>query len=111
MYMYLIFSLLPLHPSLPHPSSSSHYKIIVSTTAPVPSGIADDTLQNFEDSTAAGRQYYVAAAFETNELAPFIIGDNIEREFEDTTFTNPELTAGETYYVFIRLYSLLDVSP
>ena len=40
----------------------------------------------------------------------FIIGDNSTTIDGRTTYTNPPPEAGVDYYVFIRLYSDIDVS-
>jgi hypothetical protein len=40
-----------------------------------------------------------------------VIGDNgVTTDSRGTTFTNPPIEVGEDYYVFIRLYSTIDVS-
>ena len=39
-----------------------------------------------------------------------VIGDGRTSENGSTTFTNPPPEVGEDYYIFIRLYSSLDVS-
>ena len=59
--------------------------------------------------------YYVAYAGDAGDdgrQAPstFIIGDGIVTNDGTTTFTNPPPETGVNYYVFIRLYSAIDVS-
>ena len=45
------------------------------------------------------------------QKSTFIIGDNgVTTDGRGTTFTNPPPVAEENYYVFIRLYSDIDVS-
>ena len=44
-------------------------------------------------------------------ISTFIIGNNrVTNDGRGTTFTNPPPVVGENYYVFIRLYSTIDVS-
>ena len=44
------------------------------------------------------------------QLSTFIIGDGTMTSDGTTTFTNPPPDTGVNYYVFIRLYSSIDVS-
>ena len=60
--------------------------------------------------------YYVAYAEVATQLAEqrsattIIIGNNGVTTVGGTIFTNPPPVVGEDYYVFIRLYSAIDVS-
>ena len=47
---------------------------------------------------------------EQGSATTIIIGSNVMTTVGGTTFTNPPPELGEDYYVFIRLYSMLDVS-
>lgn len=61
--------------------------------------------------------YYVAYIGDARQLlqartgTTIVIGDNsVTTDSRGTTFTNPPIEVGEDYYVFIRLYSTIDVS-
>jgi hypothetical protein len=61
--------------------------------------------------------YYVAHVGDVRPLlrartgTTITIGNNVETtDMGGTTFTNPPIEVGEDYYVFIRLYSSIDVS-
>ena len=56
--------------------------------------------------------YYVAYAGDAGQQlrSTFVIGDNSVTRNGSMTFTNPPPETGVNYYVFIRLYSAIDVS-
>ena len=57
-------------------------------------------------------RYYVTYSgnFRQQRRSMFIIGDGTTTTDGTTTFTNPPPETGVNYYVFIRLYSDIDVS-
>ena len=40
----------------------------------------------------------------------FNVGDGITRPYDNTMYPNPALETGVDYYVFVRLFSSIDVS-
>ena len=56
--------------------------------------------------------YYVAFVGNASQQlqTTFVIGNGSSTSDGTTTFTNPPPVIGDDYYVFIRLYSSIDVS-